>query len=118
MKQMVFKRLNNRTKRRKAVVITSCAEDKNSKTIVRKSFAYKVSEINGTMSPIAEPNIFINKIYDTKKRMERFNFRVKGGFYLTRERAYVRVDFHHALTIEIHWKAKMVSPKQSEVLTE
>jgi len=118
MKQMIFKRLHNPAKRRKVVVITSHTEDTQCKTMVRKSFAYKVTTVDGALAPVAEPNIFIHKKYDTKKRVERFNFRVKGGFYLTRERTCVRVDFHHALTIAVTWKAKMISPKQSEVLTE
>ncbi len=117
MKKVLYKRSVATDKRSKFLAVQTRSEDKDSKTLVRKSFMYKVAEA-GTENPqIAAPQVFIKKSLDTKKRIERFQFRVQGAFYLNHNRMLMKVDFEHTLHILIFWKHKIFSPKKSAVLT-
>lgn len=97
--------------RSKAISVSESSEDKECKTYVRKNFVYIVSPEVQPEEDISQPDIFIKKSYDTKTKEERFSFRVKGSFYITRERSIYKVSFCHSLNINIAWKAKIFSPK-------
>ena len=98
--------------RSKAISVSETSEDKECKTYVRKNFVYIVSpDVEPQEQTINPPDIYIKKSYDSKTKQERFSFRVKGSFYITRERAFYKVSFCHSLTINITWKLKVFSPK-------
>ena len=97
--------------RSKAISVSESSEDKECKTYVRKNFVYIVSPDVDAQEEIAQPDIFIKKSYDSKTKEERFSFRVKGSFFITRERAFYKVSFCHSLNINITWKVKIFSPK-------
>ena len=92
-------------------------EDQDCRTHVRKSFVYIVTGAHQGESPIENPQIYVKKFFDTKLQHEKFSFRVKGAFYMTKDRVIYRVDFCHTLKIDIHWKNKIFSPKKSVTLT-
>jgi len=117
MKKLLFKRLGNAQKGTKIITINSEVEDSKCKTRIRKSFFYQVSAVEGRDLPVEQPEICIRKVFDTKKRVEKFLFNVKGSFYTANERVIARVYFHHVLNIQIRWKKKIFSPKKSAVLT-
>ncbi len=117
MKEILFKKKIDLTNRIKSFSISSDSEDKECKTHVEKSFLYNVLLADKT-EDLEPPQIHIKKSIDTAKKLEKFNFQVKGSFYMTRDRVLIKVDFHHTLNIEIVWKTKIFSPKKSEVLTD
>jgi hypothetical protein len=84
---------------------------------VRKSFVYIVSPVDEIEANVRAPEIDIKKSFDTKKREEKFSFRVKGEFSITQGRRQFKVDFCHTLKIDIIWKGKIFSPKKSATLT-
>ena len=116
MRNIVYKKKQSIEHRRKLISIAENSEDKECKTYVRKSFVYIVSKAE-TAGEVNAPEIFIKKRFDTKSLVERFSFRVKGSFYLTREQSLFKVDFCHTLRINILWKSKIFSPKKSVTLT-
>ena len=117
MKEILFKKKLDLTNRLKSFSITSDTEDKECKMRVEKSFLYNVTLADKT-EDLEVPQIYIKKSMDTHKKLEKFNFQVKGSFYTSRDRILIKVDFHHTLDIQINWKTKIFSPKKSEVLTD
>ncbi len=111
MKEVLFKNQTSLEKKRKAILISERSEDKECSTFVRKSFIYLVNQEMRVEQPLAQPDIYIRKSYNTKTKVEKFSFRVKGCFYITKENCYLKVKFCHCLKINIYWKAKILSPK-------
>ena len=116
MKKICFKRNQNLQRGTKYLHICSRSDEKESLTLVRKGFLYKVSKAKDIEPEAEAPQVYIRKAYDTKQKIEKFSFQVKGVFYMTHERILMKVEFHHSLNIKIVWK-KNFSPKKSEVLT-
>lgn len=116
MKKILYKRRNNPQKHFKNLSICTFSEDAQCFTRVHKGFRYQVRPAVAVKPKVEAPQIFIKKQCDSRRKMEKFRFEVKGCFYMTHERMLVRVDFHHVLNIRILWK-KDFSPKKSEVLT-
>ena len=97
--------------RSKAISVSESSEDKECRTYVRKNFVYIVSPDVEPQQEISQPDIYIKKSYDTNTKEERFSFRVKGAFFITRDRLFYKVSFCHSLNINIVWKTKIFSPK-------
>lgn len=116
MRQIEYKKRQSLKHRRKMIAITERAEDKDCRTHVRKSFVYVVRRVDH-IEHTPDPEIYIQKQLDTKLNIERFCFRVKGSFYMTRERHTFKVEFCHTLKINIVWKKINFSPKKSVTLT-
>ena len=111
MRKILYKKMTSMLNRSKAISVSESSEDKECKTYVRKNFVYIVSPDVDPQQEVAAPDIFIKKSYDTKTKEEKFSFRVKGSFYITRERSFYKVNFCHSLQINIAWKTKVFSPK-------
>ena len=117
MRKILYKKRQSLKNRRKIICISELADDKECTTHVRKSFVYIVTRVESTTAVLQQPQIFIKKGLDTRLQQEKFSFRVKGAFYMTRDRHVFRVDFCHLLRIDIAWKSKIFSPKKSVTLT-
>ena len=117
MREIAYRKKQSLKNRCKVISITENSEDNECKTMVRKSFVYILTEVKCINESLGKPEIFIRKSFDTRLRDEKFNFRVKGGFYMTQERDIFKVDFCHTLNIHIKWKGKIFSPKKSATLT-
>jgi hypothetical protein len=99
------------------ISICEHSEDKECTTSIRKSFIYIVRSADHIQESFDKPEIYIRKIFDSKLPEEKFSFRVKGSFYMTRDQYLFKVDFCHLLKIDIVWKHKVFSPKKSPTLT-
>ena len=113
MKEVLHRARNALDQRGKIISIIENSEDQSCVTSVRKNFIYVVSQADEEPMNSPEPDIQIKKSFDTKLRDEKFAFRIKGAFYVNRNRRLVRVDYCHALKIHLHWKTKIFSPKKS-----
>ena len=112
MKNILFKKSIDKDKRKKSLSICQKTEDKESVTQVRKSFLYQVTDNNSIDPKAKPPEIHIKKSFDSRNKIEKFNFLVKGSFYMTHERVMVEVKFRHSLDIQIIWKKKVFSPQK------
>jgi hypothetical protein len=117
MKEILYKKRIDISKRIKTFSIHSQTEDEQCKTRVSKGFAYTVDWAREERLISRPPLVFIRKACDTKKGIETFSFHVKGAFYINHNREFMRVRFYHTLDIEIKWKIKNFSPKKSVSLT-
>ena len=118
MKELTYHKTSNPDKGVKALAISSCTDNGDSLTEVKKSFSYHVYRVDQAVQKNEAPQIYITKSFDTKTQTEKFNFQVKGSFVMTQNRFYLKVDFQHTLDIQILWKNKDFSPKKSAVLTK
>ncbi len=117
MKHVIFRNRTSQEHHRKMISIDEFAQDKDAKTHVRKSFLYQVNVVENGDFEEKSPEMFIQKRIDTKKQFEEFCFRTKGSFCISNGAQVVRVEFSHALKIQLHWKHKVFSPKKSVTLT-
>ena len=89
------------------------SEDSQCLTNVRKTFIYLAQEAD-KQEEVKPPVVHIKKSFDSVSRCERFAFRVKGIFYVNRNRRLVKVGYCHTLRINLRWKASMTkTPKKS-----
>jgi len=94
------------------VSIDEFSQDKDAKTHVRKSFLYQVSVVEDGSLEERAPEIHIQKRIDTKRQFEEFCFRTNGSFCMSNGDQVVRVEFSHALKIQMHWKHKVFLPQK------
>ena len=117
MRNILYKRRQSLKNSRRLVTIRELAEDKDCKTLVRKSFIYKVRPAIESEVPARDPQIYVKKSVNNTSHCEEFSFRVKGSFFMRYGRCGFQVEFCHILRIEIRWKEHIFSPKKSETLT-
>ena len=117
MKDIMFRKVCDPGNGTKSISVSSHTEDKESDTLIKKSFLYHVRPAEAVDQTITPPEVYIRKTLDTKQAIETFHFQVVGCFYVTHNRMPMRVDFHHNLNIQIKWKSKVFSPKKSVALT-
>lgn len=117
MKKILFNKITDHLKNFRRISLSQTAEESEYISTVTKSFSYKVSLTDKLSPEVARPDVQMTKEFDTKKKIERFHFRVKGYFFTVHDRIVAKVHFEHDLRIEIQWKTSF-SPKKSVVLTE
>jgi hypothetical protein len=103
-------------RRKKTLSISERSEDKECQTRVKKSFIYLVSAQETMDEVLAGPVIYIKKCRNTKTQQEYFYFRIKGCFYLAKDKNFFKVRFCHCLKIHILWKTKQFSSPKSATL--
>ncbi len=117
MREILYRKKQSLKTRRKIISLSERAEDTECRTHVRKSFVYIVTKVTEVKETLAQPEVFVKKAFNTKTKEENFSFRVKGSFYMNRDRVLFKIDFCHSLRIRIVWKTKNLSPKKSVTLT-
>ncbi len=98
--------------RGKVIIVREHAEENECITDVRKNFIYLAHEVTHEEKQ-GEPQVHIKKSFDSVSRDEKFSFRVKGFFYVDRNRRLAKVDYCHTLRINLHWKANSPAPKKT-----
>ena len=113
MKQVFHKIRSALKERAKIITILENSEDQECVTRIQKNFIYVLSVPVNDSEELPDPDIRIKKSFDTKTRDERFCFRIRGAFYVTKNRRIMRIDFCLTLKIHLKWKTKVFSPKKS-----
>ena len=98
--------------RGKKIVIHEHSQDKECVSDIRKNFLYLAQEVDFEEKPQA-PQVHVRKSFDSLKRNEKFCMRVKGFFYVNRNRRLVKVGYYHTLRILLHWKSAVAFPNKS-----
>ncbi|MEI7998163.1 MAG: hypothetical protein WCH62_01475 [Candidatus Omnitrophota bacterium] len=96
----------------KLIIIQEHSQDKECISDVRKNFIYLAQEVNQE-EDVQPPQVHVRKSFDSVTRNERFSMRVKGFFYVNRNRRLVKVAYYHTLKILLHWKTAIASPSKS-----
>jgi hypothetical protein len=101
MREIAFKNLTSTAKRRRIISLIERTEKEGYLISSQKSIVYMVNSALRQSREIAQPEYYICKSYDSKEKIEKFSLRVKGASYILQEGNTVKVDFCHALRIEI-----------------
>ncbi len=117
MREVLYRKWNSVKDRRKMMSIRETSDEQDCRTSVRKHFVYFVTQEKQMENTINPPRIDIAKYVNTRTNEEKFHFRVKGYFYITKNQQLLKVRFCHSLHIGIAWKKKIFSPKKSATLT-
>ncbi len=112
MKDILHKTKEILKGRGKTILLREHMEDKECVSDVRKTFIYLAQEADIQGEP-GTPQVHVQKFFDSVTQDENFSFRVKGFFYVNRNRRLVKVDYCHTLKIRLHWKSRVSSPKKS-----
>ena len=117
MKRVIFKNKKDYEKGTKELSLCQKIEDKDCITHIKKSFFYRVVEVSCALGVCEDPQIYIVKNIDSKKKIEQVDLKCVGSFYVTHQRNFLKVNFQHSLNIQIYWKTDIFSPKKSAILT-
>jgi len=113
MKKIAFKNKNSLKHRRRIFTISEQTDSKDCTTLTHKRFIYVIDKkVDGKINAAnkeKKPHFYVIKIHDSKKKIEKFYFWVKGSMYVIRDRRRFRVHYRHSLKIDIQWKDKMAS---------
>ena len=101
MREIAFKNLTSTAKRRRVISLIEKTEREGYLISSQKSIVYIVSAVTSQIRDLIKPEYHICKSYDSKEKIEKFSLRVKGASYILQEGTLLRVDFCHALRIEI-----------------
>jgi len=113
MRQVVYKNLTSRNRRRRIVSVSEQTEKGEFLTHTQKVFIYIVrKETEVAQAPIC-PEFYITKIVNRKDKTERFVFRIKGVLDVVKDGNLVKVDFCHSLRIDIMKKPTASSVESS-----
>lgn len=96
----------------KMIVIQERSQDKDCISNVRKNFLYMAEEVDHE-EEVHAPQVHVRKSFDSENRNEKFSMRVKGFFYVHRNRRLVKVAYYHTLKILLHWKTAISAPSKS-----
>ncbi len=118
MKEVLYKKRQSVKLQRKVITLSEKSEDQDCKTHVRKTFVYLVDRVQRVEDSMGLPQVYIRKIYNSPTKIEKFSFRVKGTFYIRKDRILLKVHFCHSLRIFILWKLKEFAPKKAAPLSE
>ncbi|MFH1360352.1 MAG: hypothetical protein ABIJ41_04865 [Candidatus Omnitrophota bacterium] len=101
MKEIIYKnRLSPKYKRR-VITIHEWSACEGYQTHTQKAFIYIVEEKKSIRDPLPAPEFFITKITDSLTREEKFHFRVKGLFWVVKNKHFLEVQFCHSLRIDM-----------------
>ncbi len=105
VREILYKNLTSIKNRRRVISVSEKSENKNYKTRVVKTFIYIMRKQTRVHDSLSEPLLNITKIYDTKTKIEKFSFRVKGILYIAKKDHFEEVVFCHSLRVDIIPKA-------------
>lgn len=101
MREIAFKNETSTAKHRKIISLIEKTEKEGYLISSQKSIVYIVNSTRVPAQEVEQPEYHICKSYDSKEKIEKFSLRVKGVSYIVQEGGVLKVDFCHALRIEI-----------------
>lgn len=110
MREVLYKNLTSLKNKRRVIFVSEKSENKDVITHIHRTFIYVVTEEVAEIGNLPDPIFVINKNCNTKTKEEKFSFRVKGVFYVAKDKSYLLVHFCHSLRIDILRKVKLNAP--------
>lgn len=101
MREISFKNETSTAKHRKIISLIEKTEKEGFAVSSQKSIIYIVNPVRTPVRDLDQPEYHICKSYDSKERIEKFSLRVKGVSYIIQGETTLKVDFCHALRIDI-----------------
>ena len=101
MREILYKNLTSAKKGRRAISVCERSQSKDCSTRVQRTFVYVIRSGVLSRKELSQPVLHIVKTFNTKTRIERFYFRMKGIFYVIQNDRFLEVNFCHSLRIDV-----------------
>jgi hypothetical protein len=101
MRDLLFKNLTSVDNKRKVLACAEIVDSAGVRTIVRRHFIYMVKEIKQKPAKMDEPYLLVEKVHDTKRRIERFFCKMKGSMIASYSNRLYHIRFMHTLNITL-----------------
>lgn len=102
MRNLVFKNLTSREKKRRILSTYETVENKGVLTRIKRNFVYIIKDAgNNKKTDLPLPQINVLKIKNSRTRCEKFFCRIKGGLYVANNDKLFFVNFSHSLAINL-----------------
>ncbi len=114
MKKVIFSRDVQPKRGFKKFVLREKHLEQDNITHVKKSFSYYVTRCpRNAPQQTEEPEVFIRKNADQRRRLEMVKFEVRGKIFTKHNNVMYEVVYNHVLNIHIRWNEKIVSPNNT-----
>jgi hypothetical protein len=101
MRDLLFKNLTSVDNKRKVLACAEIVDSAGVRTTVRRHFIYMVREIAQKPAKMDEPYLLVEKVHDTKRRIERFFCKMKGSIIASYNNRLYHIRFMHTLNISL-----------------
>ncbi len=101
MRDLLYKNLTSRDKRRKVIACSEISDKQGVRSIIRRHFIYMVKEVSGASPQKPEPYLYVLKVRDTKTQTEKFLCRIKGSVFVVHNGKLFLIIFQHSLKITL-----------------
>lgn len=108
MRELLFKNLTSLEKKRKVLSLSEVSNKDGFLTHVNRRFIYLVKEVSAMSNAVDEPHFFILKDHNSKLNQEKFNFKIKGHFYVSCNQKIYLVNYCHSLHIRLSEQDKAI----------
>ncbi len=107
MREILYKNETSEKNKRRVICVSEISESESYLTRVRRTFIYIIEKAMESQESLSHPVFHITKFFNTKTKTEKFSFRIKGTFYIIKETGSVKINFNHALRIDVVPKSKV-----------
>ena len=101
MKEILYRNRTSTKNKRKIISLSERVQKGNALVHTHRMFIYVIVKEVESVGKLPAPVFSIIKNTNTKTKDERFLFRVKGVFYIIKEKGFLLVSFSHSLRIDI-----------------
>lgn len=102
MRELLFKNLTSLQRKRKIISISDSSLRDGYLAHTERHFIYMVKEAKNLRQDLERPDLHILKVHDSKQKMEKLFFKVKGSFFVVTNNCLYIVNFCHSFKIELH----------------
>ncbi|MDD4894469.1 MAG: hypothetical protein PHW54_04050 [Candidatus Omnitrophica bacterium] len=101
MRDLLFKNLTSESKKRRILSSSETIDKQGIRSIIHRHFICLVKEITDKQLSKPEPYLYVLKERNTRDRLEKFFYRVKGSIYAVHNGQLFLVLFMHSLKISL-----------------
>lgn len=81
MRQLLFKNLTSRQKKRKILLSAEISDKQGVRSAIQRHFVYIIKEVTGSRTQQPLPSLYVRKEYDSRQQKERFICKIKSSVY-------------------------------------
>jgi hypothetical protein len=101
MRDLVFKNLTSRDKKRKVFASSETMDKAGVRSIIQRHFIYLAKEIPDTKVPKPLPQLYVTREHNSFQQSEKFFCKLKGSVYVVCENKIYLIIYLHSLSITL-----------------
>jgi hypothetical protein len=101
MRDLVFKNLTSRDKKKRVLISSETMNKKGVQSLIQRHFICLVKEVPDTKAALSMPQLYVIRDHNSFKQTERFFCKLKGSMYVIREKKIYLIVYLHSLNIAL-----------------